>query len=153
MNILLPLTLQSDDDPTNNTRKIQVSVFTLGFIYIYTHAVNQCVSVAHWKRFIRLRFSEILALFPPWKCINDIPCKASLKTLLLGRKTQLHNGIVIHASQCFSNVTVIMKNILTFPLHSRSRANLISKAKRERTHWIIIVFNALVIIPGFMMVF
>lgn len=44
----------------------------------------------------------------------------------------MRNGIVIHASRCFSNVTVIMKDIPAFPLHTHSRANLIFKAKQRR---------------------
>lgn len=109
-------------------------LFYISFFYACYQSVCLC-NPHDWGSFVRLRLSKILALFLlmcPWKCIKAIPCKASLKTLLLGRQTELHNGIVIHASQCFSNVTVIMKNILTFPLHTRSRANLISKAKRRR---------------------
>lgn len=88
----------------------------------------------------------------PWKCINLIPCTS--KILLLGRQTQQNKAVVNHVSQCFSNVTLIMKNICTFPPCTFAEAQILFPTPSgEEAHQIIIVFNALVIIPGFMMVF
>lgn len=60
----------------------------------------------------------------------------SHSNIALGIQTQVHNAIVIHASQCFSDDRVIMKNIRTFSYIAAAAAEQISfpRQSREGTH-------------------
>lgn len=69
---------------------------------------------------------------PSTKIHYRFPKQSFVQNVAFGQAYTLHNSIIIPASQCSSNVTVIMKNILTFSRRSRNRANLISKAKQRR---------------------